>query len=484
MHEHLGALAGLTRELSDQFQKAGSSLYLVGGGVRDSIVRRNQVLDGDLDFTTDAVPDEIERIVAGWADEVWLQGKRFGTVGCARAGRKYEITTHRKEVYSPDSRKPAVAFGDSVEEDLARRDFTVNAMALRLPDFLLIDPFGGTDDLAAGRLRTPLEPEVAFGEDPLRMMRAARFIAGYGLEPDPSLTKAVESGHSRLSIVSAERLRDELDKLLLVEDPTKGLWFLVDTGLAGEILPEIPALALEQDPLHRHKDVLAHTIAVVSNAQPDRILRLAALFHDIGKPRTRAFTPTGVSFHHHDLVGARMARGRMRALKYSNDDIEDVSRLVELHLRFHTYRMGWTDRAVRRYVRDAGPLLERLNELTRCDCTTRNPARARALGLRMDELEQRIAELAEREELDSIRADLDGNQVMERLNIPPGSLVGEALAFLMELRLDEGPLGAQEAGRRLDEWWASRGASSPSAAAGSGGSRRRVEYSEDDSRSL
>jgi poly(A) polymerase len=330
-------------------------------------------------------------------------------------------------------------------------------MALSLPDLQLIDPFDGVGDLAASRLRTPLPPEESFSDDPLRMLRAARFVAGYGLVPDPALTTAVLTMRSRLDIVSDERVRDELDKLMVVERPGEGLWFLVRTGLSDEFLPELPALALEQDPIHRHKDVLAHTIAVVENTSPDRLLRLAALFHDVGKPKTRSFGPRGaVSFHHHEVVGARMTRDRMKALRYSSDDIETVSRLVELHLRFHTYRMGWTDSAVRRYVRDAGPLLEQLNELTRCDCTTRNAAKADALARRMDELEARIAELHEQEELRAIRPDLDGNAVMERLGLGPGRDVGEALAFLLELRLEDGPLGPDEAGRRLDAWWAGR----------------------------
>jgi poly(A) polymerase len=398
---------------------------------------------------------------------VWTQGKRFGTIGLKLGDRTIEITTHRAEAYRPDSRKPEVVFADAIEADLSRRDFTVNAMALSLPDLQLIDPFGGAADLAAGSLRTPLSPEESFSDDPLRMMRAARFIAGYGLTPDPALVAAVGAMRSRLDIVSDERIRDELDKLMIVPKPGDGLWFLVSTGLAEEFLPELPALAVEQDPIHRHKDVLAHTIAVIENTWgadpevPDRLLRLAALFHDVGKPKTRSFGPRGtVSFHHHEVVGARMTRDRMRALRYSTEDTETVTRLVELHLRFHTYRMGWTDSAVRRYVRDAGPLLSQLNELTRCDCTTRNAAKARALARRMDELEARIAELQEQEELKAIRPDLDGNAVMTRLGIRPGREVGEALAFLLELRLEEGPLGEEEAGRRLDAWWADRQAPS------------------------
>jgi poly(A) polymerase len=329
-------------------------------------------------------------------------------------------------------------------------------MALSLPDLELVDPYGGLDDLAASRLRTPLDPEVSFGDDPLRMLRAARFVAGLGLVPDAAVVEAVRHMHERLAIVSPERIRDELDKLLVTARPSVGLWFVVDTGLAEHFLPELPAMALEQDPIHRHKDVLAHTLAVVDKTSPDRLLRLAALLHDIGKPRTRAFGPGGVTFHHHEVVGARMARDRLAALRYPNDDVEVVVRLVELHLRFHTYRLGWTDKAVRRYVRDAGPLLDRLNELTRSDCTTRNPARARALARRMDELERRIAELRKAEEIDAIRPELDGVQVMEQLGIGPGPVVGEALAFLLELRLEEGPLGEEEVRRRLQRWWGQR----------------------------
>ena len=458
--ERLRPLVEATTGLSDRFVSAGHSLYLVGGSVRDAIVSDAGAdaseRDGDLDFTTDARPDTIETLVSGWADAVWTQGKRFGTIGCRRGDQIYEITTHRAEVYRPDSRKPEVAFGNRVEDDLARRDFTVNAMALRLPELELIDPFDGLADLSVHRLRTPLEPDISFADDPLRMLRAARFIAKLELEPAPELVEAVKSGHERLSIVSAERIRDELDKIMVVEVPSVALWFVVRTGLAGEFLPELPGLALEQDPIHRHKDVLAHTLAVVDKTGPDRLLRLAALFHDVGKPRTRAFVDGGVTFHHHEVVGARMTRNRMLALRYPSDDVEVVTELVNLHLRFHTYRLGWTDRAVRRYVRDAGPLLDRLNELTRCDCTTRNANKARALARRMDELEARIADLRQQEELDAIRPDLDGSQVMEALGLQPGRDVGRALAFLLELRMDEGPLGEDEARARLVEWWASQ----------------------------
>jgi poly(A) polymerase len=454
--------------IAERFDLAGKRLYLVGGSVRDAILGRD--LAGiDLDFTTDARPDEIEAIVSGWADAVWTQGKRFGTIGGAKDGRQYEITTHRAEAYHPDSRKPDVEFADVVESDLSRRDFTVNAMALVLPDLQLIDPFGGVADLGAHRLRTPLSPEESFTDDPLRMLRAARFIAGFGLVPEPELVAAVKALRARLEIVSAERIRDELDKLLVVDKPGAGLWFLVETGLAEEFLPELPALALEQDPIQRHKDVLAHTIAVVERAnlpeasRADKVLRLAALLHDIGKPKTRSFGRNGVSFHHHEVVGARMAEERMRALRYPVSEIAEVRRLVELHLRFHGYGTGWTDSAVRRYANDAGPLLARLNALTRADCTTRNEAKARALAERMDRLEERIEVLREQEEIDSIRPDLDGNQIMQHLGIGPGRAVGEARNFLLELRLEEGPLGAEEAYRRLDDWWAgaSRRSGSP-----------------------
>jgi poly(A) polymerase len=458
--ERLQPVLDEVRPLAERFGAAGHRAYLVGGSVRDLLLGRDPA-QIDFDLTTDARPDDIEAIVRGWADAVWTQGKRFGTIGCKKDGRDYEITTHRAEAYAPDSRKPEVSYGDDVEVDLSRRDFTVNAMALRLgadsPE--LIDPYGGAADLVAKRLRTPLSPEESFSDDPLRMLRAARSIAGYGLEPDAELVAAVERLHDRLEIVAAERIRMELDKLMVVERPGTGLWFLVDTGLAAEFLPELPGLALEQDPIHRHKDVLAHTIAVVENTSPDRILRLAALFPDVGKPKTRSFGGKGkVSFHHHEVVGARMTRDRMQALRYPTDEVEAVTQLVELHLRFHTYKMGWTDSAVRRYVRDAGPLLEQLNELTRCDCTTRNPKKAEALARRMDQLQARIVELREQEELAAMRPDLDGKAVMDHLGIQPGREVGEALSFLLELRLEEGPLGDEEAKRRLDEWWAARSA--------------------------
>jgi poly(A) polymerase len=446
--------------LAEAFAAAGHRLYLVGGIVRDLLLGRELEPTSDIDLTTDARPAKVKELVGPLADAVWTQGERFGTIGVKLGDRVFEITTHRAEVYVEDSRKPEVAFGDRIEDDLARRDFTVNAMALSLPDPELIDPFEGAADLAAGRLRTPLAPEVSFSDDPLRMLRAARFLAGYGLEPDAALVEAVRSLGHRLEIVSAERIRDELDKLLVVPDPSAGLWFVVDTGLADHFLPELAEMRLEQDPIHHHKDVLAHTLAVVAKTRPDRIVRLAALLHDVGKPKTRSFTSDGVTFHHHEVVGARMARDRMQALKYSNDDVETVRRLVYLHLRFHTYGMGWTDSAVRRFVRDAGDELEDLIELTRCDCTTRNQRKASMLARRMDDLEERIAALRAKEEVDAIRPDLDGRQVMDRLGTGPGRHVGEALDMLLELRLEEGPLGEEEAGRRLDAWWAARSAES------------------------
>ena len=453
------------RPLADAFAAADRHLYLVGGAVRDLLLGRDLLVDeerDDLDFTTDARPDEIKQLVEGWATAIWTQGERFGTIGAQRVAdgekTRVEITTHRAEAYTADSRKPDVQFSDSIESDLSRRDFTVNAMALELcgeePE--LIDPFGGAADLASAVLRTPLPPEESFSDDPLRMLRAARFIAGYGLTPEPELVAAVESMRERLEIVSAERIRDELDKLMVVEDPSLGLWFISDTGLAQEFFPELPAMRVEQDPIHRHKDVLAHTIAVVAKTRPDRIVRLAALFHDVGKPKTRSIGGNGVSFHHHEVVGARMTRDRMQALRYSAADVEAVSQLVYLHLRFHTYAMGWTDSAVRRFVRDAGPLLPELIELTRCDCTTRNKKKAETLAQRMDSLEERITELRAQEEVDALRPDLDGTQVMDHLGIEPGREIGQALDFLLELRLEEGPLGEEEAFRRLDAWWAAR----------------------------
>jgi poly(A) polymerase len=454
--ERLQPILDEVRPLAERFENAGQRIYLVGGVVRDLVLGRLQP-GHDLDLTTDARPERTLELLDGWADAVWTQGQAFGTIGARRRGVTFEVTTHRAEAYRSDSRKPAVVYSDDITVDLSRRDFTVNAMALRLPEPELIDPYGGVTDLATGRLRTPLSPEESFSDDPLRMMRAARFIAGLGLEPDDELVAAVRNMRDRLEIVSVERVRDELSKLLMVDEPSAGLWFLVDTELSDEFLPELRALRLEQDPIHRHKDVLAHTIAVVAKTSPNLVVRLAALLHDVGKPKTRSIGPRGVSFHHHEVVGARMARERMRALRFSNELTDAVSKLVFLHLRFHGYHDEvWSDAAVRRYARDAGDLLDELNELTRCDSTTRNERRARMLAARMDALEARIAELREREELAAIRADIDGNRVMELLGVAPGRVVGEALDMLLEARLDEGPLGEEEAERRLLAWWQAR----------------------------
>jgi len=455
-----------TRPLADRFAAAGHRLYLVGGIVRDLLADR-PLDQPDIDLTTDARPEETKALLNGWATAVWTQGERFGTIGAKKGDRSFEITTHRAEAYVPDSRKPAVEFSDAIEADLSRRDFTVNAMALTLPDPELVDPFDGSSDLLVHRrLRTPLSPDQSFTDDPLRMLRAARFIAGYGLTPDDELRASIERQRQRLEIVSAERIRDELDKLIVVDDPSAGLWFLHDTGLFDEFMPEIAGLRLQQDPIHRHKDVLEHTFAVVSNVaaltprgEPNKLVRLAALLHDIGKPKTRSVGGHGVTFHHHEVVGARMTRERLTALRYPSDEIEAITRLVFLHLRFHGYGEGdggWTDSAVRRYVRDAGELLRELNELTRCDCTTRNERRAKMLKARMDALEERIARLAEQEELKAIRPELDGNTVMKVLELSPGPGVGEAMRWLLELRLEEGMLGEEEATRRLRDWWSSR----------------------------
>jgi poly(A) polymerase len=465
IHERLRPILEETRPLAERFAAAGHRLYLVGGIVRDLLADR-PLDQPDIDLTTDARPEQTKALLNGWADAVWTQGERFGTIGAKKGDRSFEITTHRAEAYDPDSRKPAVEFADAVEADLSRRDFTVNAMALTLPEPELVDPFDGRSDLLVHqRLRTPLPPDQSFSDDPLRMLRAARFIAGYGLTPDDPLRASIEQQRHRLEIVSAERIRDELDKLIVVNDPSAGLWFLHDTGLFDEFLPEISGLRLEQDPIHRHKDVLEHTFAVVANVaarQPDgtpnKLVRLAALLHDIGKPKTRSVGKHAVTFHHHEVVGARMARERLTALRYPSDEVDAISRLVFLHLRFHGYGEGdggWTDSAVRRYVRDAGDLLRELNELTRCDCTTRNERRAKMLARRMDDLEARIARLRAQEELDAIRPELDGNTVMRVLDLSPGPEVGEAMRWLLELRLDEGELGQDEASRRLREWWAS-----------------------------
>lgn len=452
--------------LVQRFRDAGHRLYLVGGTVRDLLMATSDDSlreDMDFDATTTARPEETKKLVADIADAVWTQGEKFGTIGLQIKGRSYEITTHRAEAYSPDSRKPEVKYGDSIEVDLSRRDFTINAMALEITSDTptLVDPYGGVDDLMNRVLRTPLSPEESFSDDPLRMLRAARFISQLEVAPDLALTKAVKAMAERLKIVSAERIRNELDRLMITNHPSHGLWFLIDTGLADYFLPELPAMRLEQDPIHRHKDVLTHSIAVVENVRPDaspdfdfRRTRLAALFHDIGKPKTRSVKDgKGVTFYHHEVEGARMTKHRLRELKYPNDDIEAITELVALHLRFHTYQMGWTDSAVRRYVRDAGEQLAELNVLTRCDCTTRNEKKARILSSRMDDLETRIAELNAKEELKKLRPELDGQQVMELLSVPAGPIVGAALEYLMDIRLEEGVIGDDVIRERLFTWW-------------------------------
>ena len=436
-------------KLSEIFTSNGFEFYVVGGSVRDVILGQEAY---DIDVCTNARPDEIKKVLSNCAQEVWNQGEAFGTIGAKFEDQEFEITTYRKEVYVDDSRKPQVEFGDSLETDLSRRDFTINSMAFSLPNSKLVDPYNGLDDLINKRLRTPLSPEISFSDDPLRMMRAARFIARFGCVPDEQLVQSVRQMRSRMKIGSAERIRDELCKLLVVPDPSAGLYFLSETKLSDEFLPELNAMSLEQDPIHTHKDVLVHTIAVVANTRPELRVRLAALLHDIAKPATRAIGEHGVSFHHHEVVGAKMARKRMKALAFSKEMIREVSQLVFLHLRIHTYAMGWTDSAVRRYVRDAGDLIDDLNHLQRCDCTTRNPKRAKQLQDRMDSLEERIVELGKKEELQKIRPHLDGAQVMEHLQLKPGAQVGKALDFLLEHRLENGPIEDSQAFKLLDSW--------------------------------
>ena len=455
----------LADELGARFLAAGEQIALVGGPVRDAMLGR---LHHDLDLTTSARPETTEKILTGWADAIWDMGRSFGTIGCRKGEWTVEVTTYRSDAYDADSRKPVVAYGDTLEGDLGRRDFTVNAMAMPLPGRELVDPYGGRADLARGVLRTPGTPEASFSDDPLRMLRAARFAAQLGFEVDPAVVAAMTDMADRIEIVSAERVRDELVKLLLAPSPRRGLALLVSTGLAERVLPELPALALERDEHHRHKDVYEHTLTVLEQSielesrlpggGPDLVSRLAALLHDIGKPRTRRFQGDGtVTFHHHDVVGAKLARKRLKALRFSNDVVEQVAKLVELHLRFHGYGSGeWTDSAVRRYVRDAGDQLDRLHVLTRADCTTRNRRKAERLRRTYDDLEERIARLAEEEELASIRPDLSGHQIMEILGIGPGRDVGAAYQFLLELRIDRGPLPESEARDALRAWWSSR----------------------------
>ena len=456
-------------ELALLFQQAGHELAIVGGTVRDAFLGRGLTGDDvDLDFTTGATPEQIEDILRPLGKTLWDTGRRFGTIGVRLGGYLCEITTYRSDSYDGTSRKPEVRFGDSLEADLTRRDFTVNAMALRVPDLLLVDPTGGFDDLLAGRLRTPGAPEISFGDDPLRMLRGARFRAQLGFDLDPVAADAARRMAPSLEIVAAERVQQELVKLLLADEPSAGVRVLVDTGLADEVLPEVPALRLEIDEHARHKDVYEHSLIALDRAlelererghAPDLVLRLAVLLHDIGKPATRAIEPGGaVTFHHHDVLGARLATKRLKALRFDKATIEAVADLIRLHLRFFGYAEGaWTDAAVRRYVRDAGEQLERLHILARADVTTRNKRKADRLAHAYDDLEARIAALAEEEELAALRPDLDGEQIMAILGIPPGRAVGEAYRFLLEARLDEGPLGAEEAERRLRSWWSARG---------------------------
>ncbi len=460
-------LRPLLEDLGSRFARAGHRLALVGGPVRDALLGRDSL---DLDFTTDARPEQTVPLLRSWGDSYWEIGREFGTIGARKGNYVVEVTTFRSDSYDAASRKPEVQFGDTLEGDLLRRDFTVNAMALELPALTFVDPHGGLIDLVAGRLRTPGAPELSFGDDPLRMMRAARFAAQLGFQVVPEALAAMTAMAERITIVSAERVRAELEKLLLAPDPRAGLELLVNTGLAAHVLPEVPALKLEIDEHHRHKDVYQHSLIVLEQAialedgpdgpvpGPDLILRLAAILHDIGKPATRRFEGGGgVSFHHHEVVGAKLTAKRLKALRFDKDTIAQVAKLVELHLRFHGYGDGaWTDSAVRRYVADAGPLLDRLHKLTRSDCTTRNKRKAARLAGAYDDLESRIERLRGEEELDAVRPDLDGNQIMEILGIPAGREVGQAWKFLKELRLDRGPIGYDAAREELLRWWAAQ----------------------------
>ena len=435
---------GIPRRLAGLFAGAGHQLYLVGGSVRDALLDRPVE---DLDFATDARPGRIKELLEGWADHLYDVGAAFGTIGAVRNGVRCEITTFRADVYLSDSRLPQVTFGDSIEADLERRDFTVNAVALKLgggaPE--LVDAAGGLADIAAGVLRTPIGPEVSFSDDPLRMVRLFRFMSRLGFTPRPAEVEAVSRMKERLRIVSAERIRDEFSKLVVGEGAAPALMLMIEAGLAEEFVPEIPALAMTRDPGHRHKDVLAHSLAVMAKTEPDLVLRLAALFHDVGKPGTRRFDGPKVTFHHHEAVGARMTRRRLRALRYPKEIVDDAAELVFLHMRTHTFKMGWTDSAVRRYVRDAGHLLPKLNQLARCDVTTQSARRARRIQLRIDELEERIEHLRAKEELDALRPPIDGHQVMAYLGIPPGPAVGRAMKFLLETRIEDGPYSPSEA---------------------------------------
>jgi poly(A) polymerase len=468
--ELLRRLTPSAGELGKLFAKAGHELALVGGSVRDAFLGSRP---GDLDLTTDAVPEQVLAITRKWADKTWTVGIEFGTVGLRKGEVVFEITTYRSEQYGPRSRKPDVRYGRSLEEDLVRRDFTINAMAARLPSYELVDPFGGLAALRERVIRTPARPEDSFSDDPLRILRAARFAARLGFAVADDVLAAMGTQASRLEIVSAERIADELTKLMLTPDPGYGIDLLVRTGVADRVLPEVPALRMEVDEHHRHKDVYTHSLTVLKQAidlEPryglsgDLVLRLAAILHDIGKPKTRTLLPGGkVAFHHHEVVGAKMARRRLTELRFGKEVIADVSRLIELHLRFHGYGAGeWTDSAVRRYVRDAGPLLTRLHALTRADCTTRNARKAARLAAAYDALEARIDVLREREELDKIRPELDGTQIMSLLGLKPGPLVGKAWNYLLELRLEQGELGRERVTAELLRWAEREGIRPPS----------------------
>jgi poly(A) polymerase len=449
-------------DLGARFAAAGHELHLVGGSVRDALLGR---LGDDLDFATSAHPDETQRLLKGWAEAIWTTGAEFGTIGAARQGLRVEITTYRAEAYDRVGRNPVVRYGTDLLDDLRRRDFTVNAMAVSVPGHEFTDPYGGREDLARRLLRTPGRPEDSFADDPLRMLRAARFAAQLRFTVDPAVRAAMAAMATDLDRITAERVRDEFTKLLCGADPVAGLRLLVDTGLADRFLPELSGLRLEIDEHAQHKDVYEHTLTVVRNAVnleddgPDFVLRMAALMHDVGKPATKAVGPDGrVSFHHHEVVGARLTRQRMKALKYPKDVIHDVTDLVALHLRFYGYGRGeWTDSAVRRYVTDAGPLLSRLHKLTRSDCTTRNRRKAAALAADYTALEERIERLQAEEDLARVRPDLDGNAIMELLGLPPGPLVGQAWRYLKDLRLERGPLDHDEAVAELMRWAAERG---------------------------
>ena len=451
--------------LAEAFASAGHELALVGGPVRDAFLGRDV---NDLDFTTSATPDQIEALVRPLADAVWDVGREFGTIAAKLGEATVEITTYRADSYDGKTRKPTVEFGTNLDDDLVRRDFTVNAMALRVPGAVLVDPYGGLDDLLAQRLRTPSSPEVSFADDPLRMLRACRFVSQLGAKLDVPTAAALADMAEKITTISSERVRDELSKLLLTDSPRAGLEVLVDSGLAAQVLPELALLREERDEHRRHKDVYQHSLTVLDQAidlekrrhpgePPNLVNRLAALLHDIGKPVTKKFEGGQVTFHHHDVVGAKMVKKRLKALRFDNNTVDRVARLIELHLRFFGYAdQGWSDSAVRRYVRDAGEELELLHILTRADVTTRNQQKADRLAFAYDDLEQRIAELQEQEELDAMRPDLDGEQIMGILGISPGREVGMAYRFLLEMRMDEGPLGEQEATKRLLQWWSER----------------------------